>query len=165
MSSSKANTKKIKELEATIKQLQDEKEEFENEKDDAVMLQKILNYIDNNEAVPPSRSEDLEVKLLFNWFRENRHEKKIVDQLDEKYKCWFKSAIETKWELSYQAIKAYAKENGKKPPKSHTLGQWIRSQASNYKNKIKSMSKDEVEHRSKLRKLAKNYKCLGLDLD
>jgi hypothetical protein len=129
-------------------------------------LDKVKEYIDNNNKKPSSLYENKEIKKLgiwlsyqnYNYKKKIRNMKnKIVRKLwedfinDDKYKKYFICNKEV-WKKNLEFVKKYIDKNKKRPPqtsknkniKKH--GQWLNNQLNNYKNKQKTMSNKTIRH-------------------
>jgi hypothetical protein len=129
-------------------------------------LDKVKEYIDNNNKKPSSLYENKEIKKLgiwlsyqnYNYKKKIRNMKnKIVRKLwedfinDDKYKKYFICNKEV-WKKKLEFVKKYIDKNKKRPPqtsknkniKKH--GQWLNNQLNNYKNKQKTMSNKTIRH-------------------
>jgi hypothetical protein len=129
-------------------------------------LDKVKEYIDNNNKKPSNLYENKEIKKLgiwlsyqnYNYKKKIRNMKnKIVRKLwedfinDDKYKKYFICNKEV-WKKKLEFVKKYIDKNKKRPPqtsknkniKKH--GQWLNNQLNNYKNKQKTMSNKTIRH-------------------
>jgi hypothetical protein len=127
-------------------------------------LDKVKEYIDNNNKKPSRFYEDIELKghwithqQLYYKNKIRNMKNKIVRKLwedfinDDKYKKYFICNKEV-WKKNLEFVKKYIDENKKRPPqtsknkniKKH--GQWLNNQLNNYKNKQKTMSNKTIRH-------------------
>ena len=127
-------------------------------------LDKVKEYIDNNNKKPSRFYEDIELKghwithqQLYYKKKIRNMKNKIVRKLwedfinDDKYKKYFICNKEV-WKKNLEFVKKYIDENKKRPPqtsknkniKKH--GQWLNNQLNNYKNKQKTMSNKTIRH-------------------
>ena len=127
-------------------------------------LEKVKEYMDDNDKRPSSKDNNTEIKQLGEWVGtqlENykkeaklmKHEgirKKWTDfTSDPKYSKYFLSNEEF-WDKRLKEVMKYIDKNGKKPSRTDkeqeikTLALWINTQLTNYKKKELIMSNEEI---------------------
>jgi len=124
-------------------------------------FEELKSFIDENKRKPIKERREENEKKLGRWLYNQMHNyrKKLQGMKNEhRYNLWtnfleeYKDYLTTnneKWEVNFIKLKAFINENKRVPVAEKneyiekTLGYWIRSQKSNYKNK-KRIMKDEL---------------------
>ena len=125
-------------------------------------LNKVKQYIDENNKRPSSTDKDKEIKTMGNWIcrqiqtykkklhlMKNNKIRKLWKEFvnDDKYKKYFESNEEI-WKTKLDQVKQYIDENNKRPSTHYkdkeikVLATWIGTQQNNYE-KNKDIMKDE----------------------
>ena len=127
-------------------------------------LDKLKEYIDQNNKKPYQKDKDKNIKYLGNWIgnqTKNYKNKKIIMKNEEIYKKWDNFINDEKykihfvdpteiWKNNLDKVKEYIDQNNKKPLRIDkninikSLGIWISDQIQNYKNKKKIMKNEEI---------------------
>jgi hypothetical protein len=129
-------------------------------------LDKVKEYIDENDKIQSERDKTKEIKKQYYWIRHQQQnykhkiynmKHKIYRKLwedfinDDKYKEYVLSNEEL-WKLKLEWVKKYIDENKKRPSRTDKNeeykkhGVWIRSQIQNYTNQQKNMSNETIRH-------------------
>ena len=131
------------------------------------MLDKVKQYIDENNEKPNSTSKDKDIKIMGSWisnqtenYKKKNHimkEENIKNEWEEfisdsKYKQYFISN-EEQWYKMLDKVKQYIDKNKKKPHRNSKnknikiMGSWISNQNTKYKNKIMIMKDENIRNK------------------
>ncbi len=141
-------------------------------------LEKVINYIDNNNKLPSSSSKDKEVKILGAWIIEQNKNYKNKNHIlkdinfynkwdsfinDDKYSSYFLDN-KTIWLNKFEKVNLYIKNNNKLPSYRDTdiiiraYGNWIRKQNENYKLKTNAMKDIDIyQHWTNFKNINNKY--------
>jgi hypothetical protein len=129
-------------------------------------LDKVKEYIDENDKIQSERDKTKEIKKQYYWIRHQQQnykhkiynmKHKIYRKLwedfinDDKYKEYVLSNEEL-WKLKLEWVKKYIVSKKKRPSRTDKNeeykkhGVWIRSQIQNYTNQQKNMSNETIRH-------------------
>ena len=127
-------------------------------------LEKVEQFIDDNDKKPGHGSENQDEKKLSSWIgTQNQNyknktyimkEKKIYDAWtkfinDEKYRSYLMSNEEV-WYKNLEKVKLFMDDNGKRPSltsknqEEKILGKWLSHQITNYQKKTRIMKEKEI---------------------
>jgi superfamily II DNA or RNA helicase/tRNA(Ser,Leu) C12 N-acetylase TAN1 len=130
-------------------------------------LDDVKLYIDTNNKRPPGNDNDSDIKQLGKWIGTQQTNYKNKKQImlnewiynrwtefinDKRYISYFQSNEEL-WIKQLEEVKLYIDTNNKKPSEHDKnsdikqLGSWISHQQTNYKNKNRIMSNEEIYNR------------------
>ena len=126
-------------------------------------LNKLENYIIENEKLPLQPEKDKNIKYLYYWLSfqkmyykinegimKNEEIRKQWEEFIKKYNKYFKSDIE-KWKENLNKLEEYIIENKKIPStidkdkNIKILGHWIANQKTHYKNNTNIMKDEEIK--------------------
>ena len=125
-------------------------------------LEMVKQYIDKNEKRPSESDKDKEIKQLGWWIctqQKNYKKKEAIMRKERIYNEWtqfmndyqeYFLSNEKIWYDSFNKVKEYINENGKRPSNSYKnkeikqLASWINTQIGNYKNKETIMKNEEI---------------------
>ena len=126
-------------------------------------LEKFKNYSDDKKKLPSQYDKDPELKFLGQWIGRNNNNSKNKNRImkkDEIYNVWNKIRTieykkyflsnEKQWYNNLEKFKNYINEKKKLPsqydkdPEIKSLGRWVCTNNSNYKNKKKIMKNNKV---------------------
>jgi superfamily II DNA or RNA helicase len=130
-------------------------------------LNKVIQYIDENNELPSTREKNKEIKYIGIWLSVQKRNYKIHKQIMkdniiynkfkdflESYKKYF-ITYEEIWNNNLEKIIQYIKENNKLPSQTDknkeikTLGSWINTQKINYKTNKTIMKNDRIYNKFK----------------
>ena len=134
-------------------------------------LNKLENYIIENEKLPSSHDKDKDITKLSRWLSyqknecimKNKDNRKQLEEFINKYNDLFKTDIE-KWKKNLNKLEEYIIKNGKLPSTINKdinikkLGRWIVYQKTQYKNNTNIMKDEEI--RNQLKEFIEKYKEL-----
>ena len=126
-------------------------------------LQKVAQYIDQNDKKPSQYDKNKEIKHLASWLSHQKHnyskknhimnELKIQEEwrrFTDKYSKYFQDNI-TIWKNTLQKVAQYINQNDKTPSSSDKnkeikqLGCWLSNQKKNYSKKIQIMKEPKIQ--------------------
>lgn len=133
-----------------------------NDEDWDNTLEKVKNYINNNQRIPPDSNTDNEIQCLSKWIqhqRENYNKKQKIMKSNEIRKKWSDFILEygnylktgnEKWMCSLIKLKEYINLNKKIPKQNDKIIEikkiryWFDRQIKNYDEKMQIMSTPEI---------------------
>lgn len=125
-------------------------------------LNKVKEYIHENNKVPSQNDKDIKIERLGEWLSnqstnyknkknilKNDEPRLVYEQFKDEYSEYFISDEEI-WYDNLNKLKEYININKKKPSKSSNdiyikkLGKWLSSQQTNYKNNLHTMKNNDI---------------------
>jgi superfamily II DNA or RNA helicase len=127
-------------------------------------LNKLKNYIKENNKLPLSTNKDKEIKKIERWLSHQQQQYKINDRIMrneiiriewekfmEEYRDYFKLNNYDLWFQNFNKLKNYIKENNKLPQSRDKnkdikhIGCWLYNQKENFQKNKKSMKNEEIK--------------------